>query len=103
MECAIVNKSDFVEVISTWNAIYVSNYMNYEIQHRKKCGTNWKKGLLKVTSALTMLDDFKGTPVELMINKAINYSKLSDETKIQEVHELLHTVENYLNQESDFS
>lgn len=103
MECAIVNKSDFIEVISTWNAIYVSNYMNYDIQHRKTSDINWKKGLLKVTSSLTLIDDFKGTPVELMLNKVINYSKLSDESKIQEVHELLHTVENYLNQENDFN
>ena len=103
MECAILDKKGFMEVISTWNSIYVSNYMNYEIQHRKKCDINWKKGLLKVTSALRVIDDFKGTPVELMINKAINYSKLYDESKIQEVHELLHTVENYINQENDFS
>jgi hypothetical protein len=103
MECAIVDRKDFIEVISTWNSIYVSNYMNYDIQHRKKSDINWKKGLLKVTSSLAILDDFKGTPIELMLNKAINYSKLSDDSKIGEVHELLHTVENYLNQENDLS
>ena len=98
-----MDRNDFLEIISTWNSIYVANFMDYDIRHKSKCDINWKKGLLKVTSALTMIDDLKDTPVESMINKAINYSKFSDVSRIREVHELLHTVENYLNQESDFT
>jgi len=103
MECVVMDKNDFVEVISTWNSIYVSNFMKYDIQRRGKCDIDWKKGLLKVISALSMIDDLKGTPVESMISRAINYSRLSDVSLIREVHELLHTVENYFDQESDFS
>ncbi len=100
MECAILNRNDFLEVISTWNSIYVSNYMHYDIQRRDDSSNDWKKGLLKVVSVLDVIDDVKGTPVELLLNKAIKNAKQMDDSRIQSVHELLHTVEKYMNEEA---
>lgn len=99
MECAIICREDLLEVISTWNSIYLSNHINYDIKHMDDCRNNWKRGLLRVASSLDVIDDVKGSPVELMLNKAIIYAKRMDDGTIKEVHELLHTVENYMNEE----
>jgi hypothetical protein len=65
------------------------------------CRNNWKRGLLKVVSSLDVIDDIKGSPVELMLNKAIIYARRMDDETIKEVHELLHTVENYMNEDEN--
>jgi pyrrolidone-carboxylate peptidase len=97
MECALVNKQDFLEVISTWNSIYASNHMAYEIlKKHHEDEAKWKNGLLKVASALDVIEDIKGTPIELLLNKAIRCAKTYDVSKLQEVHELLHTVEKFM-------
>jgi hypothetical protein len=100
---AINDRNDFLEFISTWNSIYESNHINYDVQSKATPVFMWKKGLLKVASSICVIDECKGTPVELMLNKVISYSKMLDESKIQEVHEILHTVENYLNEEMQYS
>jgi hypothetical protein len=76
--------------------------MHYEIQRRDDSPANWKKGLLKVVSVLDVIDDVKGTPVELMLNKAIKNARKMDDSGIQLVHEILHTVEKYMNEEDSF-
>jgi hypothetical protein len=102
MECALMDRDDLLEVISTWNSLYLSNHINYDIKHMDGCGNNWKKGLLKVASSLDVIDEIKGSPVELMLNKAIVYARRMDDGTIKEVNELLHTVENYMNEEENF-
>jgi len=90
MECAIVTKQDFLEVISTWNSIYRANHLAYDIQNKRhEEEVHWKKGLLKVASALDVAEDIKDTPVELLLKKAVRYARTNDEARIQEVHELL--------------
>ncbi len=96
-----MNKEDFLEVISTWNSIYLSNHLAYEIQKKESFEPEWKKRMLRVISVLYVTDEIKDTPVESMVNKAIRYAKNSDSSKIQEVHELLYTVEKFINEDTD--
>ncbi|MCE5300693.1 MAG: hypothetical protein LLG37_07465 [Spirochaetia bacterium] len=96
-----MTREDFLEVVSTWNALYSSNHHAYEICN-KPYEIDWKKGLLKVASVFSVIDDIKGTSVELMMNRVIIDARSNDTARLQDIHEILHTVENFMNEEGNF-
>jgi hypothetical protein len=76
-------------MIKTWLELY------RESSENDKKTDEWKKGMLKIISVLSINEDLKNTPFKEKIEESINLAKKNDLNQLQTIYEKLDEVNNY--------
>lgn len=80
---------DAIEMIKTWLELY------RESSENDKKTDEWKKGMLKIISVLSINEDLENTPFKEKIEESINLAKKNDLNQLQTIYEILDEVNNY--------
>lgn len=80
---------DAIEMIKTWLELY------RESSENDKKTDEWKKGMLKIISVLSINEDLENTPFKEKIEESINLAKKNDLNQLQTIYEKLDEVNNY--------
>jgi DNA-binding transcriptional regulator YhcF (GntR family) len=75
--------NDLYETIETWIHIY-KNITRPDIEN--KVNNEYSRGMLKVISALRIIEEIKNTTAEKYLSKAIEEAKSGDFTKLDEIY-----------------
>lgn len=75
--------NDLYETIETWLHIY-KNITRPDIE--SKMAKEYSRGMLKVISALSIIEEIKNTTAEKYLAKAIEEAKSGDFTKLDEIY-----------------
>jgi hypothetical protein len=81
---------DLLENISTWTEIYK------EASDADKAAEQWQKGMLKVVSVFSNIEDFEMTPFKHKLDIAISYARTGDVEKLGEIYALLSEIEKFI-------
>jgi hypothetical protein len=76
-------------MIKTWLELY------RESSENDKKTDEWKKGMLKIISVLSINEDLENTPFKEKIEESINLAKKNDLNQLQIICEKLDEVNNY--------
>jgi hypothetical protein len=76
-------------MIKTWLELY------RESSENDKKTDEWKKGMLKIISVLSINEDLENTPFKEKIEESINLAKKNDLNQLQTIYEKLDEVNNY--------
>jgi len=76
-------------MIKTWLELY------RESSENDKKTDEWKKGMLKIISVLSINEDLENTPFKEKIEESINLAKKNDLNQLQTIYEILDEVNNY--------
>lgn len=80
---------DTIEMIKTWLDLY------RESSENDKKTDEWKKGMLKIITVLSISEDLENTPFKEKIEESINLAKKNDLNYLQTIYEKLEEVNNY--------
>jgi len=104
-EVIAVTSEDFIEVLDTWLSIYRDNYNSTKNQSEysddgmdKEFKERQDKGMLRVVSTLTVIEHFRNTAAEKLLQSAIECAKSGDCAKLPEIYDDLEKVEMFLGQ-----
>lgn len=79
----VMKVNDLYETIETWLHIY-KNITRPDIE--SKMAKEYSRGMLKVISALSIIEEIKNTTAEKYLAKAIEEAKSGDFTKLDEIY-----------------
>ncbi|HNZ29200.1 MAG TPA: hypothetical protein PLB12_02340 [Candidatus Goldiibacteriota bacterium] len=93
-----MTKEELYEAVTLLDTVYLQ-FNNRVLQYNyadQKQGVN----LLKVVSVLNISSEFKGTPAEAFLNKAVSFAALLDCSKIDVVFEMVREIKKYIEESS---
>jgi hypothetical protein len=89
-----MTKEEFYEAVNLLEAVYIQ-FNNRTLRYNY---TDERQGLnlLKVVSVLRISPEYKGTPAEAFLNKAVSFSALKDCSRIDAVFEMIKEIKKYI-------
>ena len=93
-----MDTQEFLDVLNIWTESYrgsrdpEKDYPPGETPDE----IQWENGMLKVATVITAAESLEGTPAIDKLMKAKGLARLKDRSKLKDIYNLLHDVEEYL-------
>lgn len=89
-----MTREEFYEAVTLLDTVYLQ--FNKRVLQYNYADQKQGVSLLKVVSVLNISSEFKGTPAETFLNKAVSFSRSLDCSKIDVVFEMIREIKKYI-------